>query len=77
LCELTAQSVGRDEVRERLLAVDLDDWNQLAITRLERRVAIDDDFLQLEAKLHPKLAHSRPRPLAEVAALGAVEADYG
>jgi hypothetical protein len=34
LCELPTQRVGRDEVDEGLLTVDLDDRDQLAIPRL-------------------------------------------
>ena len=77
MCDLAAKSIGRDEVRENLFAVDLEDGNQLPVTGLQLRVAIDGDLLQLEADLSPKLDDSRPRPLAEVAAGGDVQADYG
>jgi len=77
LCDLAAKSVGRDEVREDLFAVDLDDGNQLPVTGLQVRIAVDGDLFQLEAELSPKLDDSRPCPLTQVAALGAVETDYG
>ena len=50
LCELPAESVGRDEVGECLLSIDLDDRDQLPITRLELAVAVDSDLLDLEAE---------------------------
>ena len=77
MCDLAAKSIGRDEVRENLFAVDLEDGNQLPVTGLQLRVAIDGDLLQLEADLSPKLDDSRPGALAEVAAGGDVQADYG
>jgi hypothetical protein len=48
LCELPAECVGRDEVRECLLPVDLDDRDQLPIPRLQVGVAADIDLLELE-----------------------------
>jgi hypothetical protein len=77
LCELAPQRVGLHEVHERLLAVDLDDGDQLAIARFELRVAVDRDLLQVEAELVPEREHGRTRPLAEVATFRAVEPDYG
>jgi hypothetical protein len=50
LCELPAQCVGRDEVHECLLPVDLDHRDQLPIPRLEFRVTVDRDLLDLEAE---------------------------
>jgi hypothetical protein len=66
-------------VRERTLAVDLDDRQPLAIARLERRLAADIDLLELEVVLGAQLRQRRPRPLAEVALRRVVErdADYG
>jgi hypothetical protein len=77
LCELAAENVGRDEVRENLFAVDLEDGNQLPVSGLQLRIAVDGDLFQLEAELSPKPGDRRPRPLTEVAAVGAVETDYG
>lgn len=64
-----------DVVRERLLAVDLDDGQQLPVARLQRRVAGDVDLLEGELDLAPELGERRPRAVAEVAALGVIEAD--
>ena len=75
LCQLATERIRRDEVREDQLPVDLDDWYQLPIATLELRVTVDRDLLQLEVELSPKLHDSRPGPLAEVAAGGAVETD--
>jgi hypothetical protein len=51
LCELSPQRIGRHEVDERLLAVDLDDRDQLAEASLELSVTVDRNLLQLEAEL--------------------------
>jgi hypothetical protein len=67
--EPAAESVRVDEVRERGLAVQLDDGDPLAVTRLERGVAADVDELDVVAA---DLAHDLERTLAEVAA-GSVE----
>ena len=77
MCEPAAQSVGRDEVDEGPLAVDLDDREQLPVPSLELRVAVDRDFFQLEAELLPELRDRIPRTLAEVAPLRAVEPNDG
>jgi hypothetical protein len=79
LCDFSAQRVGLDEVRERTLAVDLDDGKPLAVARLELRVAADVHFLELEAELVPGRLDDAPRGLAEVTAFGVVEDDarYG
>jgi hypothetical protein len=76
LCADSASKGSRvDVVDERALAVDLDDRQPLPVPRLERRVAGDVDLAEGNARL-PK---DRPRPLAEVAALGVEEDDvcYG
>jgi hypothetical protein len=75
LCQLPAQCFGLHEVRELLLAVDLDDWDQLPITSFELGIAVDRDLLELETQLVPKSDHGRPRPLAEVAVGRVVQAD--
>jgi hypothetical protein len=79
LCQPSAQSVRRHEVDERPDAVDLDHRDQLAITRLELRLAVDPDLLELEPELVPQCDDGLPRLLAEVAAGRPVEAnaDYG
>jgi hypothetical protein len=75
LCQLPTERVRRDEVAEDRLPVDLDDGYQLPVARLELRVAVDRNLFQLEAELCSKLYDSRPRPLAEMAAPGAVQTD--
>jgi hypothetical protein len=51
LCQLSAQGVRRNEVDERLHAVDLDHRDQLAVARLELRIVVDSDLLELEPEL--------------------------
>ena len=75
MCEPAAHCVRRHEVDERLLAVDLDDRQQLAVPGLELRIAVDQDLVQLEAELVPERGDSLPRALAQVTARGPVEAD--
>jgi hypothetical protein len=77
LCEPAAHCIGRHEVDERLLAVDLDDREQLAVTRLELWVAVDQDLLELEAELVPERRDGLVRTLTEVTPLRAVEPDEG
>jgi len=77
LCEPAAHCIGRHEVHERLLAVDLDDRKQLAVTRLELWVAVDQDLFELEAELVSERRDGVTRTLAEMAALRAVEPDEG
>jgi hypothetical protein len=72
LCEPPAESIGRHEVHERTLAVDLDDREQLAVAGLELRVAVDQDLLELEAELVSELGDSLASALAKVAPLRAV-----
>jgi len=75
LCDLTPEGIRRHEVREDLLAVDLDDRNQLPEAGLELWVVVDRDLLQLKGKLLAKSRDCRPRLLAEMAAGRDVEAD--
>ena len=77
LCDLPAECLGLDEVRERALAVDLHDGKPLAVAGLELRVTADVDLLQLEAELVPRGVHDALRGGAEVAPLGVVEDDVG
>jgi hypothetical protein len=77
LCQLSAQSVRRHEVDERPHAVDLDHRDQLAVARLELRLAVDRDLLELEPELVPQRDDGLPRLLAEVAAGRPVEANAG
>jgi hypothetical protein len=62
-----------DEVRERLLAVDLDDRQKLSVARLELRVAGDVDLVQVELDVLPDRGERRPRPLAKTAVLSGVK----
>jgi hypothetical protein len=66
-----------DEVRERALAVDLDDRKQLAVPGLQRRVAADVDLLVVERELRTGGLDHAPRGGAEVATLGVEEDDLG
>ena len=77
MCDLSAERLRLDEVRERPFAVDLHDRKPLAIPRLELRVAADVDLLQLEPELVPRRVEDPPRGFAEVAPLGVEEGDAG
>ena len=77
MCDLPAERIGLDEVRERPLAVDLDDRQPLAVAGLELGVAADVDLLELEPELVPRGVDDALRGRAEVAALGVVEDDAG
>jgi hypothetical protein len=76
LCaDLSAQRVLVHEVRESALAVDLDDWDQLAVASLELGVAGDVDLRQVEAVLAADAANDCERALAEVAVPRVVDDD--
>jgi hypothetical protein len=65
------------EVGERLLPVDEDDRNALAVALLELGIARDVDLLQVERRLGANALDHAPCALAEVAARGGVEGDAG
>jgi hypothetical protein len=73
LCEPAAHRIRRHEVDERALAVDLDDRQELAVAGLELGVAVDQDLVQLEAKLVSELGQNLAGTLAEVAPLRPVQ----
>jgi hypothetical protein len=77
--EALAQLIAVDEVRERLLAVDLDDGDQDSIARFELRIAFDVDELELEAELATRGLDDLEAALAQSAVGRVVEADrrYG
>jgi hypothetical protein len=77
LCEPAPHCIGWHEVDERLLAVDLDDREELAIPSLELGVAVDQDLLELEAELVLERRDGLARTLTEVTPLRAVEPDEG
>ena len=79
MCDLPAERARLDEVRERPLAVDLDDREPLAIAGLELRIAADVDLLELEAELFAGGPDDALGGRAQVTALGVVENDarYG
>jgi hypothetical protein len=79
LCELAAERVWRDEVGERLLAVDLDDGQELAEAALELGVTRDVDLLELERLLSPSGLDYAARRRAQVAVGRVVKDDarYG
>ena len=68
-----------DVVGEGLLAVDLDDRQQLTVASLELRIAGDVHLVEVELDVLPDRSERRPRPLAEAAVLRRVEndSDYG
>jgi hypothetical protein len=75
LCDPPPERIDVDEVREGLLAVDLDDRQQLPVPRLQLRVARDVHLLEIELDVLPDRSERRPRPLAEAARLRRVEND--
>jgi hypothetical protein len=77
LCEPATQCLGRHEVDERLPAVDLHDREQLAVTGLQLRVAVDQDLVEVEAELVPQRDDRLASALAEMAARRAVQRDEG
>jgi hypothetical protein len=77
LCDLPAERIGLDEVRECALAVDLNDRKPVAVAGLELRVAADVDLFQVEPEVVPSGTHDTLRRGAEVAPLGVVEDDVG
>ena len=77
MCDLLAQRIGLHEVRERTLAVDLDDGEPLAILRLELGVPADVHLIEVEPEVGPRGLDDAPRSRAEMAALGVVEDDSG
>jgi hypothetical protein len=77
LCEPAPHCIRWHEVDERLLAVDLDDREQLTVPSLELGVAVDQDLLEIEAELVLKRRDGLARTLTEVAPLRAVEPDEG
>jgi hypothetical protein len=77
LCDLPAERIGLDEVRERPLAVDLDDRKPLAVAGLELRVTADVDLFELEPQLVPRRVDHPARGSAKVAPLGVEEGDPG
>ena len=77
LCDLPAERIGLDEVRERALAVDLHDRKPLAVAGLELRVAADVDLFELEPQLVPRRVDDPARGSAKVAPLGVEEGDAG
>jgi hypothetical protein len=73
--QLAPERLGLHVVRADSLAVDLDDRNQRTVARLQLRISVDPDLLDLEPQLGSELLEPRAGPLAEVAAVGSVEDD--
>ena len=73
MCELPPQRIGRYEVDERPLSVDLDDGNQLAKARLELGVPVDRHLLELEPELVAGGQDGLASALAEMTARRPVE----
>jgi len=77
LCNRSAEGVGLDVVREPAPAVDLHHGQPLAVLRLERLVAGDVHFPQVEAELLLELGDDAAGPLTQVAARGVIDDDVG
>ena len=75
MCEPSAQGIRLHEVDERLLAVDLDDREQLAVAGFEVRIAVDQNLLELEAELVPERPDRLLCALAQMTARSPVQAD--
>jgi hypothetical protein len=73
--EATPESGLVHVVREGPLAVDLDDGDQLAVGRLELRVAVDGDLLELERELFAERPNLRQRTFAKMAVGRVVDDD--
>ena len=73
--EARAKRLLVHEVRERALAVDLDDREELAIPRLEGAVTADVDQLELEADVPSNRLDDIERALAERARRSVVDDD--
>ena len=71
MCDLPAERLRLDEVRERALAVDLDDREPLTVLGRENLVAADVDLLERIAELVTsgavKLPEIKVYPLSEAA----------
>ena len=74
---MRAQPVEGHEVREDLLAVDLDDGQLLTVSRLEPRVATDVHEGQLEAKIGLGGFHDLERTIAEMTTVRVIHDDPG
>jgi hypothetical protein len=75
LCNRTAERVDLEVVCKTSATVDLDDREPLAVFGLERVVAADVDFAQLESELGLQVPQSSDDGLAEVASLRVVDDD--
>ena len=75
LCQPAAQRFGLHEIDERLFPVDLDDRDQLPVARLQLRITVDRDLLELEPEFFLERKYGRACPLAEVAVSRVVQAD--
>jgi hypothetical protein len=77
--EPRAQRLPVDEVGERLLAVDLDHRQQLAVAPFELDVAADVDDLEVEPDVVANTLDNLERTLAEAAVSRVVDRDasYG
>ena len=75
MCELSTQGLRRNEVDERLHAVDLHHRNQLAVPRLELGIAVDRNLLELEPELVTKRDDRLASAFAQMAPRGPVQPD--
>ena len=74
-CKAAPERLRLDVIGADTLAVDLDYRDQLAVARLQIRIAVDFDPLGLEAELLPESRELRLCALAEVASRCLVEND--
>ena len=77
MCNRPPERVDLEVVGEAASAVDLDDRDQLSVARLEARVPVDHDLVELEAELAAELDELSLRALTQVAACRLVENDSG
>jgi hypothetical protein len=75
--QLPPKGLGLNVVRADALAVELDHRDQLAVTPLELRVAVDRDLVDRESQLFAEREELHARALAQMAPLGLVEDDAG
>ena len=70
-----AEALRVDEVGERLLAVDLDNGQQLAVATFELEASCDVDQLEIEVDLAADLIDDLECSFAEAAACSVVDGD--
>ena len=77
LCNRPPERVRQHVVREAPTAVDLDHWQPFPVFGLEGGIAGDVDLAQVEAELLMELRNDAAGLLAQMAARGVVDDDFG